>query len=377
MICKHFQDCGGCKFQDTPYQEQLKAKQERVKELMSVYGIEAELRPINSFQEWYYRGKMEFSFGQGNVCGLYSKKTKRQVVDLEECLIFSADAKEILRTVKDFVNGRSYEVYNKFSHKGFVRNLILRQAKFSSETMVGIVVTGEQQFDKQGFVDGVLSLSLESKIKSIYLVINDSWSDAVVFEKKELLYGEPFIQEDLQGVKFNIGIDSFFQTNSRGIARLYEKVKDYAGLQGTERVLDLFCGVGSIGIFLAPSAKFVWGVEVKQEIVDAAWQNAKLNKIENISFFSADARKFLNTQGSFYRDIDVMIVNPPRCGLSPKMIRAMLRLNPKVIIYSSCNPDSLFSNIRDLKYKVEFVEPFDFFPHTPHLECLTFLARNN
>jgi 23S rRNA (uracil1939-C5)-methyltransferase len=142
--------------------------------------------------------------------------------------------------------------------------------------------------------------------------------------------------------------------------------------------LDLFCGGGSIGIFLADTAKFVWGVEVSEAIAACAWANAKENNIENISFFTADARAFLNTQGAFYRGIDVLIINPPRSGLSNKIIRAILRLSPKAIFYSSCNPDTLFANIRELSvsYKPELIEPFDFFPHTPHLEILVVLNKS-
>jgi 23S rRNA (uracil-5-)-methyltransferase RumA len=378
-LCKHFGSCGGCSFQDIPYLEQLRRKEEKVKELMAQNAISSELKPINYYPEWFYRNKIEFSFkANGNLaCGFYKKGNHTELVDIEECLIFSETAVDILKTVKKFANSRNYPAYDKFSYQGFLRNLIVREAKFSKEIMVGLVTTGKESLDKEGFIKELTSLKLESKIKSIYWIINDSPSDAVVFQKKELLFGEPFIQENLGGLHFKIGIDSFFQVNPRAIKDFYTKISDYAGLKGKERVLDLFCGTGGIGIFLAKHAKFVWAVELEKPIIDAAWENAKLNGIENISFFSADVRKFLNNQGAFYKDIDVLIVNPPRPGLSNKIKRAILRLTPKRIFYSSCNPETLFRDLKNFlpAYKINFVEPFDFFPHTRHLECLATLKK--
>lgn len=378
--CKHFGSCGGCSFQDIDYPVQALCKEESIRELMSVYGINCELKPINSFNEWFYRNKMEFSFGekQGIACGLYKKASHGELVDITECLIFSKDAGTILKAIKEFFTAKGNSVHNKFSHKGFLRNLIIRETKFTNELMFGLVTTSSENLSKEEFVNMLKGLSLSSNLKSIYHIVNDSLSDAVVFEKKELLFGEPFIEERLDKFKFKIAIDSFFQVNPIAIEKLYGKIKQYANLSKEENVLDLFCGGGSIGIFLSEDAKFVWGVEVSQAIVDCAWQNAKENNIENISFFTADARAFLNTQGAFYKGIDVLIINPPRSGLSGKIIRAILRLSPKTIFYSSCNPDTLFSNLKDLSvaYKPEFIEPFDFFPQTPHLETLVLLKKS-
>lgn len=378
-ICKHFGLCGGCSFQDIDYSVQTVCKEESIREMMSISGIDCELKPINTSSEWFYRNKMEFSFGQKEeiICGLYKKKSHGELIDICECRIFSKDAALILKSVKDFFKSKGNSAHNKFSHKGFLRNLILRETKFTNELMVGIVTTSSEELDREGFVNMLKGLSLNSKLKSVYHIVNDSFSDAVVFEKKELLFGEPVIEERLDKFRFKIAIDSFFQVNPAAIEKLYGKIKQYAALNGQEKVLDLFCGGGSIGIFLADTAKFVWGVEVSQAIIDCAIKNAKDNNIDNISFFTADARAFLNTQGTFYKDIDVLIINPPRCGLSNKIIRAILRLTPKKIFYSSCNPDTLFANLKELSvaYKPELIEPFDFFPHTPHLETLVLLNK--
>ncbi len=380
-ICKHFSDCGGCRFQDIPYKKQLRAKQDRVKELATAYNIDTLIKPINHSQQEYYRNKMEFTFAdqEGIVCGLYSRKEKRKVVDIEECLIFSPDSNQILKTIKQFIKERGYSAYDKYTHQGFLRYLIVREAKFTNQSMVGIVTSSSEVLDSKELVALLNSLKLKSKLKSIYQITSDSHSDAVVFEKKKLLFGEPFIEERLDKLTFRISIDTFFQVNPRMIVDFYKKIRKYANLSPRQRVLDLFCGVGSIGLFLAKSAKFVWGVEREEEIVDMAWQNAKINKVNNISFFAADSRKFLNTQGTFYKNTDFLVVNPPRCGLNPKIIRAILRLEPKNIIYSSCNPEAFFVDLEGFlgQYSLDFIEPFDFFPHTPHLECLSLLKRSN
>lgn len=379
-LCKHFSECGGCQFQDRPYKQQLDLKIEKVKDLAVSWEVGARIKPVVYKEEWFYRNKMEFSFAdqKGLVCGLYSKKEKRKVVNIEECLIFSKDTQDILETIREFCREKKYSVYNKYSHKGFLRNLIIRQAKFTKQTMIGLVTGNSQVLDKKEFVKRLLSLKLEMPIKSIYQIINDSFSDAVIFEKKELLYGSSFIEEKLGSYIFRIGIDTFFQVNPRMAVDFYGQIKKYLNLSGKENVLDLFCGVGSIGIFLASGGSQVWGVELSEEIVEKARENAKINNVENISFFACDVRKFLNIQGAPSKDIDVLVINPPRGGLSNKIIRAILRLKPKVIIYSSCNPDSLFRDLKGLtiSYSVDFVEPYDFFPHTKHFECLSFLRRS-
>jgi 23S rRNA (uracil-5-)-methyltransferase RumA len=377
--CIHFGLCGGCSLQDIPYPQQLENKETKIKKLLSVNEIEVEPEPINSFAPWWYRNKMEFTFAQEEtvICGLHQKNPRGKVFDVKECLIFSKEVPKILEAVKRFVQERHYSVYNRFTHKGFLRNLIIRETKFTQECMVGIVTSSEEHFAQQEFVRCLAALKLGKKITSIYWIENDSLSDSVVFEKKNLLYGNPYIREELNGLTFQIGIDSFFQVNPAGIKSLYSKLRSSAQIDGSQRVLDLFCGVGCIGLFLASGAKFVWGVEYKEEIIEAAYHNAKENKVENISFFVEDARRFLSSQGFLYKDIDILVINPPRSGLSKKIVRGILRLAAKKIFYSSCNPETFTRDLKPLTclYKVYSLEPFDLFPHTPHIECLAELRK--
>jgi len=377
--CKHFGLCGGCSFQDVPYEQQLIDKENTVKALSRQAGFTCAVRPINHYAPWYYRNKMEFSFG-GNRENLFlgmNAKGGKGIFDVEECPIFSPDAAVVLSAVREFCRARGWLSYNKYNHKGFLRYLIMRTGKFTGEMMVGVVATSQGEFDKEAFVKLLLGLKLRSKLASVFYVKSDSWSDAVVFEEKEVLYGKEFIEERLGEFKFNVGIDSFFQVNPPGILDLYTKIVEYTAPTGGERVLDLFCGVGSIGIFLAQRAQFVWGVELVEAIVAAARASAQSNGLTNMTFFAADARKFLNAQGSFYKGVDLLVINPPRCGLNPRTIRAILKLEAKRIVYSSCNPATLFTDLQGLKeaYQPRFFEPFDFFPHTRHMECLTLLDK--
>jgi 23S rRNA (uracil1939-C5)-methyltransferase len=379
-LCLHFGECGGCSFQDVAYEAQLTNKEKTIRDLAAQTGFACPIRPINHFSPWYYRNKMEFTFGESRgelVLGMNSKNQRNTIFNMSECRIFSKDTSVIIDTVREFCRSKGYKAYNKYTFQGFLRYLTARETKFTKQLMLGIVTTNQTHLDKTGLVEALQKMSLDSKLTSVWHISSDSVSDAVVFDKKELLWGEEFVQETLGDFKFNIGIDSFFQVNPPGQLALYEKIREYVSLTGNEKVLDLFCGVGSIGIFLAAKAKQVWGVELIEPIIEAARANAKLNDIRNIDFFTADARKFLNIQGEPYRGIDLAIVNPPRSGAQAKFIRALLRIEPKMIVYSSCNPNTQFEDLALLKeaYEPLFFEPFDFFPHTRHLECLTILRR--
>ncbi len=377
--CKHFGLCGGCKFQDIPYQEQIKTKEQRIKGLISDYGFKTEFKPINYFPEWFYRNKMEFTFACGDgklICGLHSKKEKRQVFNVEECRIFSKNTGVILNKLREFAANKGYSAYNKFSHKGFLRHLILRESKFTGQLMLGLVTTTEKTVDSDSLIKELLSLKLDKKISSLYWIVNDSFGDAVTFQDKKLIYGQPFIVERINGFDFRINIDSFFQTNPAGISQLYKKIEEYSPLSRESLALDLYCGAGSIGMFLARKAKFVWGVEVIKSAVEGAFANAEINNVKNISFICRDVRKFL-AERELKDTIGLIMINPPRCGLSKKIKSKLLKIDAPYIFYSSCNADSLFADLRDLSsgYEPEFVESFDFFPHTSHVEVFSCLKR--
>ncbi|MCM8826843.1 MAG: 23S rRNA (uracil(1939)-C(5))-methyltransferase RlmD [Candidatus Omnitrophica bacterium] len=380
MICKHFGICGGCKFQDIPYPEQLALKENKIIELIERYDIKTKVNPINYFPQWFYRNKMEFTFfSDGSlICGLHCKDNKRKVFNLEECLIFSQDTSKIVKRVSDFCRNYGYLPYNTFTHKGFLRHLLVRETKFTSQLMIGIVTTTKTELPREEFVNSMLSLDLSKKINSIYWILNDSWGDAVIFQEKRLLYGLPFITEKMDKFDFRIYIDSFFQINPFGMVELCKKVRDSFSLTADFKILDLYCGCGTIGIFLAEKAKFIWGVEVNSSAIENAFINANINGIKNISFIHSDVTKFLKA-GNLKEKIDMIVINPPRCGLSQKIREKILFLNADFIFYSSCNPKTFFSDLKYFSspYTLLFIEPFDFFPHTPHLEVVGFLRKND
>lgn len=378
-ICKHFDICGGCRFQDIEYEQQLKNKEKTIKDLLAQHEISCLLKPINHFNPWYYRNKMEFTFAQREekvICGMHSKINKREVFNLEECLIFSEVAQEIVPAIVKFANDKGYCAYNKRTHKGFFRHLIIRETKFTDQIMIGLVVSGQEQLDKEEFLNLLKSFSCFKKIKSVYLITNDSFGDAVTFEKKEVILGESFIIEKLKDIEFAVTIDSFFQPNAVGIINLYDKLVSCLAEKKINKLLDLYCGVGSISLFLSPHVEFIWAVEIIEAAVKKAQANAERNQIKNISFICDDSRKFL-AKTNLHGKIDAVVLNPPRCGLSKKVKKRVLELQAPYICYSSCNPksfcDDLASFLND--YRPEFIEPFDFFPHTPHMEVFSFLKR--
>lgn len=381
MKCRHFGSCGGCTYQDLSYSEQLEEKTKKLKELLSFYQIDTKILPIQTGPQWYYRNKMEFTFSWDSeknisICGLHKKDQKRKVVDIEECLIFSPHAGKILAKVKEFVREMNYSSYNKFTHRGFLRNLIVRETKFTNQIMLGIVTTSQEKLDGSVLVKKLQELDIFPRIKSIFWIINDRLSDAVIFEQKNLLCGQDYIEENLGKFVFKIYIDSFFQVNPFLMKKLYERIEEYGEFSKDEKVLDLFCGVGSIGIFIAPHVGMVWGVEINENIVKNAWENARINNVNNISFITEDVRRFLGLRKKELKDkIDCIIVNPPRSGLSKKIRSRIMEIRPPRLFYSSCNPLTLCEDLSDFSriYRIELIEPFDFFPHTPHLESLVVL----
>lgn len=380
-ICKHFGLCGGCSLQDKDYLSQIKAKEQRLSDILNKFGIKTQLKPTVLSEPYYYRNKMEFTFfsySEGKIgLGLHRRGKNLQLINLEECLIFSEDIGEILAFIRDFFQKQGCSVYNKLNHKGFLRHLIIRESKLLNERMVVLVTTSEGTFNQDEFVTLLKKIS-KKNIVSVYWVINNSWSDAVVFQEKKLLFGSEFIQEKLGNFVFQIGPETFFQVNPKSVEKLYRKLDEYLSLKGQEKILDLYCGVGSIALNFARQAKFIWAVELSPSAIFLANKNAQNNNISNVSFICEDTRKFL-AKAKITEGIDYVIVNPPRGGLSKKVRSRIININAKKIFYSSCNPKTLIEDISFMNqdYKIAFLEPFDFFPHTPHIEVLAMLEKFN
>jgi 23S rRNA (uracil1939-C5)-methyltransferase len=376
--CSHFGLCGGCSWQDLKYGEQLKFKTKQVKESLRHIGGFSD-SPIQdalgSDEIFYYRNKMEYAFALGPnqqlILGLHPKERFDQVFDLKECFLQSEKANLIVEFVRNFAKAKNLIPYDLKVRSGFLRFLAIREGKNTDMTMVNLVTNkGEFPF-KDEFSSGLLSNF--PTVKSVVRNINSKLANIAIGEEEQLLAGEKTITEKLGKFKFEISSNSFFQTNTRQAEKLYEAVLNMADLQGNESVLDLYCGTGTISIFLSQNAKKVIGVESLEESVKNAQRNAELNDITNCEFICGEVKKALAEIETDKQIPDLVVVDPPRAGLHRHVVKSLLNLKSPKIIYVSCNPSTL---ARDLKilceehYQLEKVQPIDMFPHTYHIETV-------
>ncbi len=381
-LCPHFGICGGCSSQNVPYEQQLHIKEDEVKRLFE----EAEV-PFGDFMgiekspaQWAYRNKMEFTFGDFQkggelTLGMHIKGSPFSIITVDNCKIVDEDYRKIISAVINYFKDKSLPYYRILSHEGYLRNLIIRKAKNTSEIMVNIVTTTQMDFDLKEFCEVLKSMEYEGELKSIIHTFNDSLADAVIADKVEVLYGEDHIREELLGVQFKISPFSFFQTNSEGAERLYTIVKDFMGDAHQKVVFDLYCGTGTIGQIVAQDAEKVIGIELIEEAVVAANENAKLNGLNNCNFMAGDVAKVIQ---EIKDKPDIIILDPPRSGVHPKALEYVVKFDAKDIIYVSCNPKTLVNDLKYLTYhgyEIEKTKLMDMFPNTPHVETVVKLTR--
>lgn len=380
--CPHFGQCGGCSTQYISYEKQLKLKETQLLKLFKNKGIEGfEFLGIEkSPEEYEYRNKMEFTFGDmekgGDLTlGMHVKNRSFSIITVDNCEIVDKDFRNILTTVVNYFNKKGLPKYRVMSHEGFLRNLVIRKAKNTGEILVNIVTTSQMEFDFKEIVDILLSEEYKGQIKGILHTINDTLSDVVQVDKLEVLYGRDYIIEELLGLKFKIAPEAFFQTNSKGAETLYSIVKDFLGDASSKVVFDLYCGTGTIGQIVAPKAKKVIGVELIEEAVKAANENAKLNDLNNCQFIAGDVAKVIK---DVKHKPDIIILDPPRPGVHPVALEYVVKFAPKEIIYVSCNPKTLVNDLEyliDNGYKLEKAKGMDMFPHTPHVETVVKISK--
>ena len=381
--CSHFGLCGGCTWQDLKYEEQLKFKTKQVKESLKHIGGFSE-PPVHDalacVEIFYYRNKMEYAFfphpDKKLILGLHPRGRFDLVFDLEECFLQSKTANGILDVVRRFAKEKNLPAYENKNQSGLLRFLVIKEGKNTGMTMVNLVThIGNLPFQEE-FCNALFSNF--PSVKSILRNINSRLAQIAIGEEEELLGGERTIIERLGQFRFEISSNSFFQTNSQQAEKLYQVVLNMAELQGDEEVLDLYCGNGTISIFLSQVAKKVIGVEAVEESVQNARRNAGLNGISNCEFICGEARKVLKNFESERKIPHLVVIDPPRAGLHPHVIKSLLNMKPPKIIYVSCNPTTL---ARDLKtfceenYRLEKVQPVDMFPHTYHIESVAKLLR--
>ena len=383
-VCSLFPECGGCMYQTMSYEEQLKMKAEQVKEIIDkavLPGHPYEFEGIKaSPKEFGYRNKMEFSFGDeykdGPLSlGLHKKGSTYDILIASDCKLVHSDMTEILQCVLAYFQELGAPYYKKMQHVGYLRHLLLRRGDTTGEILVNLVTTTQESYELQGLVEQLLSLKLEGKIVGILHILNDSLSDVVQSDETRILYGQDYFYEKLLNLEFKITPFSFFQPNSRGAEVLYRTVREYIGDIQDMTVFDLFSGTGTIGQVLAPVAKQVIGVEIIEEAVEAAKENAKRNGLTNCRFIAGDVFKVLD---EIEEKPDVIVLDPPRDGIHPKALPKILDYEVDKIVYISCKVTSLARDLAMMQergYEVVKCVAVDQFCETVHVETVVLLSH--
>ena len=382
-VCEHSGVCGGCKWQDLGYEAQIDTKRRQVIEAIRRIGgfenppVEETLPSPDRF---FYRNKMEFSFGRNEagslILGLHPAGSYSDVFDLRACHLQSELSNRIIDFIRDECRARALEPYDVRSHEGFLRYLTLREGKLTGEVMINIV-TAEGRGEEVQAIAGAVATTFPS-VTSIIRSVNARRATVAVGDREEILFGRPYITERIGDLTFEITASSFFQTNSRQAERLYEMVMRAAELTPEDSVLDLYSGTGTISILAARAAKEVRGVESQPDAIRNAERNAALNGVRNCFFVRADVRKALLAMGAGERSPSVVVVNPPRAGLSKSVVHHAVRLRPRRFVYVSCNPATLARDLRlvcERDYTLRGIRPVDMFPHTAHIECVVRVDR--
>ncbi len=392
--CPHFGQCGGCVYQDIPYEEQLNLKRDMVKHIIDEVCEDYEFEGIiGSPESACYRNKMEFSFGDefkdGPLAlGLHKKGSFHDIVSVSNCKIVDNDYNLILKAVLEYFKDKDVAFYHKMKHTGYLRHLLVRRTKKTEEIMVDLVTTSkwnecgmslEMSEDDmlEELKNRVLSLNLNGKVAGFLHTCNDSLSDVVQSDKTDVLYGCDFIIESILGLNFKISPFSFFQTNSLGAEVLYEKARSYVGETKDKVIFDLYSGTGTIAQMLAPVAKSVTGVEIIEEAVEAAKVNAELNGLTNCSFIAGDVLKVIDELSD---KPDLIVLDPPRDGINPKALSKIIDFGVDKLVYISCKPTSLARDLVMLQergYKVDKICAVDMFPHTTHVETVCCLNKKS
>ncbi len=395
-FCRHFGVCGGCKWQMLPYQQQLQYKQQEALETFRRIGKieEPPVLPILGAPDIiYYRNKLEFTFSDrrylnpgelklleednwpGGALGYHVPRLFDKVLNISECWLMDDVNNRIRNTIREYSIAEGLSFYNIKEHTGLLRNLVIRYAS-TGELLLNVIFGFDAELERKKLCDFILEKV--PAIDTLAYTINPKWNDTIYDLEVHTVYGKGFITEKLGKYLFKISPKSFFQTNSRQASTLYDVVKSFAGLTGKETVYDLYCGTGSIGIYLSDGAKSIIGVDTVEDAIKDAYENAAMNNIEHASFFCGDVidvcnDDFFNRHGK----PDIVIVDPPRAGLHPKLISKIQEIAPGRIIYVSCNVATQARDLASLKenYNITQLQPVDMFPHTHHLECVALLQK--
>lgn len=376
-VCSLYKKCGGCQMQNMPYPQQLRWKQSMVERLLSRYGRVSPI--IGMTNPLHYRNKVQAAFGTDRgrriISGVYQSSSHR-IVPVDSCMIEDQKADSIIVTIRELLPQFKLTAYDEYNDRGFLRHVLVRRGFTSGEIMV-VLVTAAPAFPSKNNFIGALR-AVHPDITTIVQNINPGRTSLVLGERQNVLYGSGYIEDSLCGCIFRISPRSFYQVNPVQTELLYGKAIELAGLTGNERIIDAYCGIGTIGLIASRHCEQVIGVEQNRDAVRDAISNCKRNGIKNARFYTADAGEFMTQMAAEGETADLVFMDPPRAGSDQAFLTSLLTLSPKKVVYISCNPETLARDLAVLTgrgYEVRGIQPVDMFPFTHHVECICLMAR--
>ncbi|MGN1318939.1 MAG: 23S rRNA (uracil(1939)-C(5))-methyltransferase RlmD [Lachnospirales bacterium] len=380
-VCPVAGKCGGCTLQHLEYSQQLKRKQNKVKQNIERIGGFSDIEVLETIGmdfPYNYRNKAQYPVNydkNGINMGFYSLGSHK-IVNFDDCLIGSKNNKEILNAIRKFMTIFNISAYNEEKNTGLVRHILIREGYFTDEIMVCLVVNSNNFKYKKEFSDIISAIK---NVKSIVINYNKTKSNVILGDRCETIWGQDYITDKIGDLKFKISPLSFFQVNPKQTYKLYSKALEFADLKGNETVIDAYCGIGSISLFLAQKAKIVYGVEIVAPAIENANENAKINNITNAKFYTGKSEDIVPKLYNEGVKADVMVVDPPRKGCDKSLLELIIKMKPEKIVYVSCDSATLARDLKilcqDDEYKIEKVQPVDMFPHSYHVETVVLMSR--
>ncbi|WP_339148899.1 MULTISPECIES: 23S rRNA (uracil(1939)-C(5))-methyltransferase RlmD [unclassified Sutcliffiella] len=381
--CPIYKQCGGCQLQHLSYEGQLVAKQKQVKDVLERIGHlkDVPVHPVLGMDHnpWRYRNKAQVPIGEregGLIAGFYQQRS-HEIIDMKECLIQQEINDRVVQTVREICDKHGVRAYNEKTHKGVLRHVMARYGLVTGEVMIVLITRTPDIPNRKAIVEEIVAALPE--VKSVVQNVNTKKTNVIFGDETRVLWGNEYIYDFIGDIKFAISARSFYQVNPEQTKVLYDKALEYADLTGEETVIDAYCGIGTISLFLAQKAKKVYGVEIVPEAIEDAKRNAELNEITNAEFGVGEAEVVIP---KWYKDgitADVLVVDPPRKGCDEALLKTILEMKPKKVVYVSCNPATLARDLRVLEdggYKTVEVQPVDMFPHTVHCEAVARIELN-
>jgi len=381
-LCVHYERCGGCSIQETPYSEQLENKKSNLLETFKEKEINIDnFEGILASPDIYeYRNNMEFSFGdlkkEGELqLGMHPRSRRYDVITVDQCLLVDQDFRDILSTILDYCRKNEFKKYHIKLRDGFLRNLVIRKGINTGELVANLITTSQLDHDFSELTEKLKALNLKGELVGFVQTINDDFSDQVSCDKMKIYHGHNYFYDQLLDNRFKIDSLSFFQTNTKGAELLYSESEKYISSAKDKIVYDLYCGAGTISQTIAADAAKIYGIEIDQDAAERAAENAELNNVLNTEYIAGDVLEEIN---KIDQKADLLIIDPPRPGINPKALAKIAAAEADEILYISCNPKSLARDLKELEihnYRLKKFKAVDMFPHTKHLEVITLLEK--